>query len=302
METFLQAYNVGRYKRIFHDTGSSCLFSSYKLSQCSFIIVNVSVADGACKLKDPETVTLEDLREKPYASILCYPKPTADELQNRLHELELHGVTAIEFTGKASAFNVSILGKGCIGIVVAAQRYRQRCALKIRRVDADRADLFHEGEMLKKANNAGVGAAFVDASKNFLLMQLIEGDLLPVWLATVNDKANIRQVLSEVLEQCWQLDTAGLDHGELSKAPKHVIVDYYLQPWIVDFETSSDRRKPSNVTAICQYLTMSGGPLTKTISDVVGERNRSSIIEALRHYKKTQTRESLDKLIQLCFY
>jgi len=253
-------------------------------------------------MKEPVILPLEGLNEEPYGSILCYPKRAEDDLQSRLKELEMHGVTAVEFAGKGSAFNVPVLGKGYVGIVVIAQRYSQRLALKIRRVDADRTDLLHEAKMLTKANSAGVGPTIVDASKNFLLMQLVEGDLLPGWLETHREKTLVRQVLCEVMEQCWQLDLAGLDHGELSKAPKHVIVDHCLQPWIVDFETSSDRRKPANVTAICQYLTMSGGPITRMISEVLGERNREEVISALRNYKKDQTRESLDRVMLTCLH
>ena len=253
-------------------------------------------------MKEPVILPLEGLNEEPYGSILCYPKRAEDDLQSRLKELEMHGVTAVEFVGKGSAFNVPVLGKGYVGIVVIAQRYGQRLALKIRRVDADRSDMLHEAKMLAVANSAGVGPTFVDASKNFLLMQLIEGDLLPAWLKANTDKALVRQALSETLEQCWQLDMISLDHGELSKAPKHVIVDHCLQPWIVDFETSSDKRKPANVTAICQYLTMSGGPIPQMISYVLGERNRDEVIEALRNYKKNQTRKSLDRVILACLH
>jgi putative serine/threonine protein kinase len=167
-------------------------------------------------------------------------------------------------------------------------------------VDADREDLLHEAQMLAKANSAGVGPSLVDASKNFLIMQLIEGDLLPAWLEKNKDKNTVRQVLIEILEQCWHLDLLGLDHGELSKAPKHVIIDQCNQPWIIDFETSSDTRKPSNVTAICQYLTMSGGPVARMISEVLGERNREEVISALRSHKKDQTRETLDRVILAC--
>jgi putative serine/threonine protein kinase len=253
-------------------------------------------------LREPVTLPLEGLREDPYASILCYPKRTEEELRSRLKELELRGVAAIEFAGKGSAFNVPVLGKGYVGIVVIAQRYGQRLALKIRRVDADRKDLLHEAKMLAKANSAGVGPTMVDSNKNLLLMQLIEGDLLPAWLETNSEKTRVRQVLSELIEQCWQLDMAGLDHGELSKAPKHVIIDHYQQPWIVDFETSSDTRKPANVTAICQYLIMSGGPIPRTISEIIGERNRDEVVEALRHYKKEKTHENLDQLLQACLF
>ena len=85
-------------------------------------------------------------------------------------------------------------------------------------------------------------------------MQLIDGDLLPNWLETNKDQSTVKQVLGEVLEQCFRLDQAGLDHGELSKAPKHLLVDKAEKPFIVDFETASVERRVANVTAVCQYL------------------------------------------------
>ena len=240
--------------------------------------------------------------KEPYASILCYPQPSECEAQSRIRELEMHGVTAIEFTGKGNILNLPVLGKGNVGIVVAAYRYGQRLALKIRRMDADRADLFHEAKMLTMANAAGVGPALVEAGKNFLLMQLVEGDFLPEWLQATSDKTIMRQVLGELIEECWKLDLAGVDHGELSKAPKHVIIDVYGQPWIVDFETSSEKRKTANVAAICQYLLMSGGPVSKRAVEILGDRDRDGIVKALRHYKKEKTRDSIDQLIQACLY
>ncbi len=253
-------------------------------------------------MKKEITLSLEGLNKEPYASIVCYPRFTDEELHNRIKELELHGVAAIEFAGKANAFNVPILGKGYVGIVVVAQRYSQRLALKIRRVDADRTDLFHEARMLEIANSAGVGPALIDVSKNFLLMELIEGSLLPAWLKENPEATIVRNIFRELLEQCWHLDLQGVDHGELSKAPKHIIIDTHLQPWIVDFETASDTRKPANVTAICQYLFMSLGPVPKIASEILGGRNRETVIEAIRDYKKVRTQESFDELVKACLY
>jgi putative serine/threonine protein kinase len=216
-----------------------------------------------------------------------------------LHE---HGVKAVEFAGKANAFNIPVLGKGFVGIVVIAHLNGHRAALKIRRLDADRSGLQHEGQMLAKANSVQVGPKLIRASKNFLLMQLIEGDLLPSWLETHKEKKPIRNVLADVLEQCWRLDNVGLDHGELSKAPKHVIVDGSHQPWIVDFETSSDTRKPANVTAISQYLFMGGGAVARALAEALGERSREEIVEALRFYKHAKTRENLNRLLKICLY
>ncbi len=253
--------------------------------------------------KTPATIPIDQIVQEPYASVVCYPRASPRDIAERIVELKLLGVEAVEFSGQTALCGLPILGKGYVGVVAVAHvRGGGRVALKMRRVDADRVDLMHEAEMLKKANTVKVGPKFVAVSKNFLLSQLVDGGVLAAWLETHKEKEAVRMVLVDVLEQCWRLDEAGLDHGELSKAPKHVIIDHYQQPWIVDFETSSDTRKPANVTAICQYLIMSGGPIPRTISEILGEWNCDTVIEALRHYKKEKSRENLDRLMQVCLF
>jgi len=65
-------------------------------------------------------VPLVGLCEEPFASILCYPKPSKVELEKRLRELEKLGVAALEFCGEKQVSNMKVLGKGCVGIVVKA--------------------------------------------------------------------------------------------------------------------------------------------------------------------------------------
>jgi putative serine/threonine protein kinase len=252
------------------------------------------------KLKTPLKVLTENLKTEPYASVLCYPRASEAELQTRLIELREHGVKAVEFAGDASAFNVPVLGKGFVGIVVIAHLDGQTVALKIRRVDADRLGLQHEARMLAKANSVQVGPKFMGVSKNFLLMQLVDGALLPVWLGAHKEKAHVRSVLDEVLEQCWRLDNVGLDHGELSKAPKHLIVDRQRKPWIVDFETASVDRKPANVTSVCQFLFTGHGAVARVVAETLGERNREEIIWALRRYKNDRKRENFNRVLGAC--
>ena len=254
-------------------------------------------------LKDSVVVHVENLKEEPYASVLCYPRASEAELQTRLKELQSHCVKAVEFAGKTSVFNVPVLGKGFVGIVAIAHLNGQRAALKIRRVDADRVGLQHEAEMLAKANSVNVGPMLISVSTNFLLMQFIDGDLLPNWLATHKDKEKerVRSVLREVLEQCWRLDAVGLDHGELSKAPKHVIVNKEQQPFIVDFETASVNRKPANVTAVCQYLFTSNGAVARMAAETLGEKSFNEVVGALRLYKCDRMRGNFERLLQICF-
>ncbi len=248
-------------------------------------------------MKKPLVVNFEGLKEEPYASILCYPKASKASLASRLEELRKLGVEALEFTGEKEVFNAPVLGKGCVGIVTIAYRNGEKIALKIRRVDADRSQMQHEARMLRSANSVNVGPKLLGVSKNLLLMQFVDGVLLPQWLEKRRGKAQTRRVLREILEQCWRLDKAGLDHGELSHAPKHLIVDQKNTPFIVDFETASINRKPSNVTSICQFLFISG-VVAKKVTEKLGEKDRKTTIDALRRYKSDRTRENLERVLE----
>ena len=250
-------------------------------------------------MKKPFKIGIEKLGEKPYASIICYPKSSKVELRKRLAELQELGVTALEFVGEKEVFNIPILGKGCVGIVIMAHRDREKIALKIRRVDADRSQMQREAEMLRKSNSVNVGPTLLCVSKNFLLMQFIDGDLLPQWLEKHNEKTRIRRLLREILEQCWCLDNAGLDHGELSHAPKHIIVNKADKAFIVDFETASINRKPSNVTSICQFLFISGVTAEK-VHERLGRKDKKAIIETLKRYKRNRTREKFERVLEAC--
>jgi putative serine/threonine protein kinase len=247
-----------------------------------------------------EVVSLKVLSERKHCKVLCYPRFEQEELGRRVKELERLGVQALEFTGEKSVFDVPVLGKGYVGIVVVAYTNSGRAALKIRRVDADRKGMFHEGEMLKRANAIDVGPKLLEISENFLLMELIEGTHFPEWIESLEGRevqSRVRLVLKDILKQCYRLDEAGLDHGELSNAPKHIIVDADDRPYLVDFETSSINRRVSNVTSVCQYLFL-GSQIAEKVKDKLGEVDEKELIQKLRTYKRERTRENFEKLLE----
>ena len=246
------------------------------------------------------TMELQKLAITKQGQVLCYPRYEQQELEKRLKELKNLGVKKLEFTGNRSVFDVPVLGKGCVGIVVIAYTDSQRAALKIRRMDADRKEMFHEGEMLQKANSIDIGPKLLAISENFLLMELIEGPHFPEWAETVKqteNKSRVLQVAKNVLEQCFKLDQADLDHGELSNASKHIIVDAMDNPHLIDFETSSINRKVSNVTSVCQYLFL-GSQTADKLKDKLGNPNKKQVVEALRAYKQERTRENFEKILE----
>jgi putative serine/threonine protein kinase len=247
------------------------------------------------------SVPLEHLYESPYADVICYPKLIQEDLQKRLQELKKLRITSIEFVGEKSVNNVPVLGKGCVGIVVKAFTGTTCVALKIRRADADRVEMKHEAGMLKKANSVGVGPKFLSVSKDFVLMGYVDGSLFPQWLKTVKgkqSKVRIFNVLRLALEQCWRLDKVGLDHGELSRAPKHVIIENGDTPYIIDFETASTTRRTSNVTSLCQYFFIAT-PAAKQVAKKLGSFDHEELKWKLREYKEKKTRDAFQAVLDV---
>jgi len=253
-------------------------------------------------LRQSETVPLKQLLDEKYGRIMCYPRHDLRELRRRIKELKKLGVTAVDFVGDKTAFNVPVLGKGYVGVVVTALTDQGKVALKIRRVDANRTGMQHEAEMLRRANSIGVGPHLLNATENFLLMEFIKGTLLPQWVDMLKGRgtrSRIRRVLRAVLEQCWKLDENGLDHGELSRAPKHIIIDVNDNPYLIDFETASPHRRVSNVTSICQFLFIRS-QVAKAIKKKLGEISQEELIKALKTYKQQRIRENFEKILSVC--
>jgi putative serine/threonine protein kinase len=217
-------------------------------------------------------------------------------------QLKSLGVKAVEFTGAKMAFNLPVLGKGKVGIVLTAYVKTRRVALKVRRVDSDRKEMTHEAKMLRRANETQVGPRLIGVKKDFLLMEFLEGRPLPEWVANLKGrgaKNRIRAVLPDVLWQCRRLDEIGLDHGELSRAPKHVIIDSQDRAHIVDFEAASTERRPSNVTSICQYLFI-GSQLARTVNRKLGQINTEALVSALQRYKFVRTEQNFSQILKVC--
>ena len=91
-----------------------------------------------------------------------------------------------------------------------------------------------------------------------------------------------------------------MDHGELSKAPKHLLVDKAEKIFIVDFETASLERRVANVTAVCQYLFGGNSSAAKILDEIFGEKNRLELIDVLKVYKKNKNRENFESLLEFC--
>jgi putative serine/threonine protein kinase len=204
------------------------------------------------------------------------------------------GVEALEFSGKTRIAGISVLGKGTVGIILKGILKGANVAVKIRRTDARRRDMTHEADMLAKANTAKIGPKLLGVSRNVLAMQLIQGSRLGEWIVKKKPtRMQVRHLLADILLQAYRLDSMGLDHGELSRAPKNVIVGIRMRPWIVDFESASTVRRAKNVTSLVQYFMF--GNISKNLPWLV--RKRRSLLTTVRDYKEAHNERNFEAIL-----
>ena len=229
--------------------------------------------------------------------LICFPKPSEGELRRRLQQLLSLGITKILLDGAQRIDGLRVLGKGCDSIVVKALLNQNVVALKIRRVDSHVKTLAQEGENQRLANVVGVGARIYGFTEDFITMDLIEGLHIDKFVE-VADEESIRRVVVDLLKQCRRLDLIGLDHGELSRARKHIIITSSLKPVILDFSSSSRNRRPANVSSLFSFLFLSKSGLSALLRKKLGTSfSYSEVVEALREYKKDLSDSAFAKIL-----
>jgi putative serine/threonine protein kinase len=238
-----------------------------------------------------------DIRSPRLIPLITYPKYSESEYKDRIAEMESLGISSIILGGKTIVNGTPVVGKGCVGIVVKAKvrSNTKICALKIRRIDADRNNMNEESRFHRIANGVGVGPHFEGQTKNLIAMEYVPGQNIIDWVAD-SSRSDMRSVARDILEQCFRLDMAGLDHGELSRLSRHVIVSD--RSYIIDFESASTKRKTSNVTAAAQSIFLYG-LVANRVKRILGDDDTHSekIINTLRRYKQAQTRDNFETVL-----
>jgi len=245
-------------------------------------------------------ISIKKFTEEPYSKILGYPNATNRQIKLRITELEKLKIKSICLTGPTTIGNLEILGKGYVGVVVLVKRGNKEVALKIRRTDSQRENMKNESILLKLVNSVSVGPKMIDVSKNFLVMEYIEGKKFSNWIKMLKSAGSSKQLKStirNVLEDCYRLDEIGFDHGELSNISKHVIVGK-TKVTLIDFESSSTKRRSSNVTSITQAFFIGSG-IAKQVQRIYKNPSKEKIIDALKIYKQEKTRENFEKLLTI---
>ncbi len=160
-------------------------------------------------------ISIKKFVDEPYSKILGYPKATSRQIRSRVSELEKLKIKSISLTGSTTLGNLAILGKGYVGVVVLAKKGNKQVALKIRRTDSQRNEMKNESVLLKLVNSVNVGPKMFVASKNFLVMEFLEGIKISEWVNELKGKGSskkLKSTIRKILEDCFRLDQMGFYH------------------------------------------------------------------------------------------
>ena len=234
-----------------------------------------------------------------HPGLLAYPTGDRGVAFTRARLLVDLGVEEVVLAGGKTVGNVKVLGKGKSSIVVACKMGGEVLAAKIRRTDSPRSSLKREAKALASANEIGVGPRLLSHTDDVIIMGLVPGEPLRMFLAeagNVEPDRSFRPLLSAIIK-ARLLDRHGMDHGELHDPREHVMVVCGNLAEIIDFGSSSTKRRPANVTKLIQALFI-GGPYSKALSQgwkVDGQR----LLEVLRKYKRSMDEESFMAVLEV---
>lgn len=236
-------------------------------------------------------------------AVIGYPNATLRQKKSRIRELSNLGIRSVSSSGPTALGKISVLGKGYVGVVVLAKDMRNRLlAVKSRRTDSPRTHMKHEADLLKTVNQTGVGPRLYAHSKNFLVMEYVSGQKIGDWLESLEGagtSARLKKMIRMVLTDCYRLDAAGIDHGEINNISKHVIVRANDKPVLIDFEGASVKRRASNVTSITQAIFISS-PIAKKVQKIYRNNlpSKDAIISSLREYKAQPNKQTFGMLLE----
>lgn len=229
--------------------------------------------------------------------LLTYPLFDEKTFDNRMREMSSLDINSVFSFGTVQLKKAQIIGKGSVGLVTLVKFKNKLLALKIRRTDANRANMYDEVLYQSLANSIGIGPFLLNYSENFILMEYIKGSNIESWYESQTSNKKLLLCTNAILQQCFLLDCLNLDHGQLSRLDRHIIVSPEGLPTILDFETSSTKRRSSNVTSVSQSIFLHG-PIHAKLRNAIN-KERTDIIKYIKDYKKHMNRKKFLPILNL---
>ena len=185
--------------------------------------------------------------------------------------------------------SVQYFSKGKRSLVYTAIYKNKKVAVKIKHPKSTaKGRIQHEAKILKRINKDKIGPNILEASKNYILYEFIDGPFFVDWVKSQKEK-EVKKAIKKILTKCRRLDKLNINKKEFNHPIKHIIMSREKEPMFIDFERCHPSKKPKNLTQFCQFL------MSKQFLKYI-KLNKKKLIPLLRKYKNDQT-ETNFKLI-----
>ena len=151
--------------------------------------------------------------------------------------------------------DIKKLAEGWRGLIYTAIWNGQRVSIKVARSAEKLEALKKEIKILQKLKGKKGFPQILFWGEDFFVYSYIEGIPFGKIQEGTDDR---KQVLKEVLKLAYELDLLGVDHGELTRIDKNVLVGERGEVYLLDFERGREKGKKRNVTQFLQVLRREG--------------------------------------------
>ncbi|MDA1197412.1 MAG: hypothetical protein O2779_05650 [Nanoarchaeota archaeon] len=171
----------------------------------------------------------------------------------------------------------------------------KRVVVKKERADSPApGSIANEIRFLKVLNDKKIGPQLLFSSKKYFGYYYVTGRFFSDFLDRCGSKEKILLVVARIFNQCFVLDTLGINKEEMHHPHKHILVDKY-KVVMLDFERCRYTDDPNNVTQFSSYL------LSSFVSELFKEEgirfSRSAVISAAKEYKSDFSKKGFEKLV-----
>ncbi len=186
--------------------------------------------------------------------------------------------------------DLRVVGAGFTGVLLLASSTKGIVLVKILRKDSRRNSMLYECSILKIASRLGVSPRVHSCDNKYIIMEYIDGSSLAEYIENIDKLKfiyDLRITLRSIIYKTFLLDKHRIDHGELSRPYKHVLVSP-KGVFIIDFDSASTSRTPRNLTSILGGLFFRQNKFSKTIINVLQITNNclKEVSAMIKDYKK----------------
>ncbi len=186
--------------------------------------------------------------------------------------------------------NFQYFSKGKRSLVYTAIYKDKKVIIKIKHPKSTaKGRIQNEAKILKRINKYKIGPKVLEAHKDYILYEFIDGPFFVDWVKNQKEK-EVKKAMKKILIKCRRLDKLNINKKEFNHPIKHIIMSREKEPIFIDFERCYLSKKPKNLTQFCQFL------MSKPFSSYI-KLNKKKLIPLLKKYKNNQT-ETNFKLIQ----